>query len=127
MNSAYGHLQERSQLNETSEEKIIARLSRARCKLFLPDGPSHGSRAQSVNALFSRLPLAFAQTTRFTMSKASSRKPAHAPDLVRCEMCWGWIDRGDTRSQFEHRGPLPHPRELKGRPEVFDDENDLPG
>jgi hypothetical protein len=81
-----------------------------------------------VNVLFIGLKLASDQTLHGrTMSQTSNRQPVHEPDLVRCEICWGWIDRNDARSQFEHRGPLPHPRELKGRPDVFDDENDLPG
>ena len=63
------------------------------------------------------------------MSKRQSGKPLppHEPDLVRCSICWGWIDRNAPLSKFEHRGPLPHPRKLNGPPEVFEDETNFPG
>jgi hypothetical protein len=35
---------------------------------------------------------------------------SHDADFVRCPICWGWIDRNSPRSQDEHRGPTPHPR-----------------
>jgi len=49
------------------------------------------------------------------------------PNVERCPVCWGWIDRNRPQSKFEHQGPLPHPRQISKQPEVFDNEMDLPG
>ena len=62
-------------------------------------------RGLGVNALFIGLKLACDRKLQgLTMSETLNRQHAHEPDLVRCEICWGWIDRNDARSQFEHRG-----------------------
>jgi hypothetical protein len=64
---------------------------------------------------------------RVSKKQRHKPEPSHEPDVVRCTVCWGWIDRNNPKSKFEHRGPLPHPRELKGRPELFEDETEFPG
>ena len=61
------------------------------------------------------------------MSKLRREHDAYEPDLVRCRICWGWIDRKHPRSKLEHSGPLPHPRKYRAPPEIFDNETELPG
>jgi hypothetical protein len=77
--------------------------------------------------------LAYVGGTRAALEKRISNRtkseiePSREPAVESCPVCWGWIDRNRPQSRFEHQGPPPHPQRLRKRPEIFENEMDIPG
>jgi hypothetical protein len=119
---AYGDLRRRCRYCEGRQVRNALTCER-RCEVPMNSNASNLQPPTEITASYLRrasYPQSLARASRAvvsiktlhsrTMSQTSNRQPVHEPDLVRCEICWGRIDRNDARSQFEHRGPLPHPR-----------------